>query len=127
MKGQLYMCAGIVQSRRGRLIAMSLAMLLPICFVNRMSGQSWSEAIDSSGDNSHYSPLKEFTKENVKDLKMAWSYPTGDQSAYTFAPLVAGNRIYVLAHNNSLVALDATTGKAIWIHTKLNGISNRGI
>jgi quinoprotein glucose dehydrogenase len=109
------------------MIAITLAMLLTIFFTDRMSGQSWSEAINSSGDNSHYSPLKEFTKENVKDLKMVWSYPTGDQSAYTFAPLVAGNHIFVLAHNNSLVALEATTGKAIWIHSKLAGISNRGI
>ncbi|MEO6802778.1 MAG: PQQ-binding-like beta-propeller repeat protein [Granulicella sp.] len=89
--------------------------------------QAWSEAVDSSGDNSHYVPLKEITKANVKDLKQIWSYPTGDSTAYTFAPLVANNRIYVLAHNNSLVALDAKTGKEVWIHAKLGGIANRGI
>ena len=89
--------------------------------------QSWSEGIDSSGDNSHFAPLKQITKANVKDLKVIWSYPTHDDLAYTFAPLVARDRVYVLAHNNSLVALDAATGKEIWIHTKLTGISNRGI
>ena len=35
--------------------------------------------------------------------------------------------IYVLARNNSLVALDATTGKEIWIHAELQGIAPRGI
>ncbi len=32
-----------------------------------------------------------------------------------------------LARNNSLVAVDATTGKEIWIHSNLNGIIARGI
>lgn len=89
--------------------------------------KTWSEAVNSSSDNSHYTPLKQITKENVKDLKVAWSYPTGDTIAYTFAPLVVGNRAYVLAKSNSLVALDATTGKEVWIHSKMTGISNRGI
>ena len=35
--------------------------------------------------------------------------------------------MYVLARNNSLVALDATTGKEIWIHEDLQGIAPRGI
>ena len=91
------------------------------------TGHSWSEGIDSSGDNSHYAPLTQITKANVKDMKVVWSYPTKDDIAYTFAPLVAGNQVYVLAHNYSLVALDAATGKELWIHTRLNGISNRGI
>ena len=35
--------------------------------------------------------------------------------------------MYVLARNNSLVALDATTGKEIWVHENLQGIAPRGI
>ena len=35
--------------------------------------------------------------------------------------------MYVLARNSSLVALDATTGKEIWIHENLPGMTNRGI
>ena len=35
--------------------------------------------------------------------------------------------MYVLARNNSLVAIDATTGKEIWIHNNLYGIIARGI
>jgi quinoprotein glucose dehydrogenase len=35
--------------------------------------------------------------------------------------------IYVLGRNNALVALDATSGKEIWIHERLNGITSRGI
>jgi len=35
--------------------------------------------------------------------------------------------MYVLARNNSLVTVDATTGKELWIHSGLNGIIARGI
>lgn len=35
--------------------------------------------------------------------------------------------MYVLAKNNSLIALNATTGEEIWIHANLRGIARRGI
>ena len=35
--------------------------------------------------------------------------------------------MYVLAKNNSLVALNATTGEEIWIHANLRGIARRGV
>ncbi len=35
--------------------------------------------------------------------------------------------MYVLARSNALVALDATTGKEIWVHDNLQGIVERGI
>ena len=35
--------------------------------------------------------------------------------------------MYVLAKNSSLVALDAATGKEIWIHENLPGLTTRGI
>ena len=44
-------------------------------------------------------------------LQVAWSYPTGDGNKYLFNPIVVDRTMYVLAHNNSIVALDATTGQ----------------
>jgi quinoprotein glucose dehydrogenase len=35
--------------------------------------------------------------------------------------------MYVLARNTALVAIDATTGKEIWVHENLQGIAPRGI
>jgi quinoprotein glucose dehydrogenase len=122
------MSAGTTKTNRS-LVAAHTILILSAALVGPLYAQDpvWSEAINSSGDNSHYVPLKEITKANVKDLKQAWAYPTGDSTAYTFAPLVAGNRIFILAHSNSLVALDATTGKEVWIHAKLTGIAARGL
>jgi quinoprotein glucose dehydrogenase len=78
-------------------------------------------------DSSHYVELNQIDKSNVSRLDVAWVYPTGDNHAYLFNPIVVDNVMYVLARNSSLVALDATTGKEIWIHENLPGLSTRGV
>ena len=80
-----------------------------------------------SPDNSRYLTLDQITKSNVDRLAVAWTYPTKDTIAYVFNPIIVDRVMYVLARNNSLVALDATTGKEIWIHEGLQGIAPRGI
>jgi len=94
------------------------------------SGQTGHRTwMDNGGgpDNSHYSSLTQITKANVNDLAVAWSYPSYDNVAYVWNPLIVDNVMYLLARNNSLVALDAATGKEIWIHADLQGIAPRGI
>jgi quinoprotein glucose dehydrogenase len=88
--------------------------------------KTWS---DNGGgpDNSHFSALGQITKANVGQLDIAWSYPSNDTISYVWNPLIVENVMYVLARNNSLVALDAATGKEIWIHQDLQGIAPRGI
>lgn len=78
-------------------------------------------------DHSKFVDMKGITKSNVKDLEIAFTYSTNDNLSYSFNPIIVDNIMYVLARNNSLVALDATTGKEIWIHSNLNGIIARGI
>src|SRR5438874_1591537 len=68
-------------------------------------------------DSSHYSALKQINTGNVNKLEVAWSYPTGDDTSYTFSPLVAGNVAYFAAKQGSLVAVDAATGKELWVYT----------
>jgi quinoprotein glucose dehydrogenase len=78
-------------------------------------------------DSSHFVALDQITRSNVNHLQVAWVYPTGDNHAYLFNPIVVDNVMYVLAKNSSLVALNATTGKEIWIHENLPGLTSRGI
>ncbi len=80
-----------------------------------------------SPDNARYLALDQITKSNVHQLGVAWTYPTHDNVSYVFNPVVVDNVMYVLARNNSLVAIDASTGKEIWIHEDLAGIAPRGI
>jgi quinoprotein glucose dehydrogenase len=90
---------------------------------------TWSD-YGGATDSSQYSALKQIDRSNVNKLEVAWIFPTGDTNKYFFNPLVAGGLMYVLAKNNSIVALDAATGKQVWVHetdpnTKL--ITHRGI
>jgi quinoprotein glucose dehydrogenase len=78
-------------------------------------------------DSSHFVALDQINKSNVSQLQVAWSYPVGDETSYVFNPIIVDNVMYVLARKSSLVALDAATGKEIWIHENLPGLSTRGI
>lgn len=80
------------------------------------SGASWKEYLGGP-DSSHFSPAKQITPANVNKLDVAWSYATGDNATYFFSPLVVDNIAYVAAKQGALVALDATTGKELWVHT----------
>jgi quinoprotein glucose dehydrogenase len=90
------------------------------------SHKTWSD-YGSGADNSKYVALAQITKANVNQLTVAWRYPTRDSSSYLFNPIVVDNVMYVLARGNALVALNAETGKEIWVHENLGGIQTRGI
>lgn len=95
---------------------------------NTVSDQhkSW-ENYGGSFDQSKYVEVNDITKSNVAQLKKAWFYSTKDNKTYNFNPIVVDTVMYVLARNNSLVALNATNGNEIWIHSNLQGIARRGI
>jgi quinoprotein glucose dehydrogenase len=93
------------------------------------TGQDYKTWKDYGGgaDSSHYVDLRQINKSNVNQLEVAWIYPTGDSRSYVFNPIVVDGVMYVLARNSSLVALDAATGREIWIHENLPGLAARGI
>ena len=96
---------------------------------SRKTHTTWSDYSGSS-DSAQYSALEQINRSNVAKLEVAWTYPTGDSNKYFFNPLVVDNVVYVLAKNNSIVALDAVTGKEIWTHPsgpEIRIITNRGM
>lgn len=78
-------------------------------------------------DHSKFVKFDQITKSNVNDLEVAFTVPTYDNASYRFNPIIVDNVMYVLGRGNSLIAVDATTGKEIWIHKGLNGIINKGV
>ncbi|HUA84804.1 MAG TPA: PQQ-binding-like beta-propeller repeat protein [Bryobacteraceae bacterium] len=76
---------------------------------------NWAEFLGGP-EAAHYSPLTQVNTANADKLRIAWSYETGDDTSYTFCPLVVDNIAYVAAKDGALVALDATAGKEIWVH-----------
>jgi quinoprotein glucose dehydrogenase len=72
-----------------------------------------------------YSPLTQITPANVTSLKVAWNYHMKPADATRVAtsettPLVVGNIMYLGSPYGRIVALDATTGKELWVY-KLPG------
>jgi len=88
---------------------------------------NWSDYLGGP-DSAQFSALKQINKSNVNQLQVAWTYPTGDKNSYSFNPLIVDGAMYVLAKNNALVALDAATGRELWVHPNdTRAVTARGI
>src|SRR4051794_35587423 len=85
---------------------------------------SWSD-YGGTPDQSKFVTTPDLTRESISKLAVAWTYPSGDERAYQFNPVIVDNVMYVLAKNSSLVAIDVNTHQELWIHANLRGITNR--
>lgn len=65
-----------------------------------------------------FSPLQQITPANVATLQLAWQFRTGDLPKKRWGaettPLKIGERLYLCTARNRLIALEASTGKALW-------------
>jgi quinoprotein glucose dehydrogenase len=90
---------------------------------------TWRE-YGGSPDDAQYSGLKQINRSNVNQLKQVWFYPAGNNGfRYGSNPIVIDGVIYVIGENNSVAALDAATGRQIWLHPTAKGFdfSHRGL
>ncbi|WP_414471874.1 glucose/quinate/shikimate family membrane-bound PQQ-dependent dehydrogenase [Microvirga sp. M2] len=80
-------------------------------------------AYGRTGYGQRYSPLNQITPANVSNLKVAWTYRTGDlrgrpgdpeETTFQVTPLKIGNRLFLCTPHQDVIALDATTGQQIW-------------
>ncbi len=83
-------------------------------------GEDWPNYGNDRGAM-RYSPLTQITPANVTSLKVAWTYHMKPADAKRVAtsettPLVVGNTMYLGSPYGKIVALDATTGKELWVY-----------
>src|SRR5438045_527726 len=71
--------------------------------------------INRDAPATRFSPLSQINRTNVSSLAPAWSYPL--KGFNTAVPLVVDGVMYFPIANR-VVALDADTGKEIWVHTE---------
>jgi quinoprotein glucose dehydrogenase len=95
--------------------AASAALLRP---GRTASDADWPNVGNDPG-GTRFSTLKQINRANVRDLKPAWTYRTGDstgRSTIECTPLVVDGRMYVTTCNPrvKVVALDAGTGSELW-------------
>jgi quinoprotein glucose dehydrogenase len=83
--------------------------------------QDW-RAYGRTQAGQRYSPLTQITPGNVKDLKVAWTFQTGDlpgpndpvETTFEVTPIKVGDTLYLCSQHQRLFALDAATGKLRW-------------
>src|SRR5579863_430418 len=125
-----------------------LILLLLFCLLPWARGQErresdWPNYGNDPGGMRH-SSLTQINRQNVANLKMAWVYHTGDvsdgsdgrkRSAFETTPLLVDGTLFLTTPFNRVIALEPTTGKAIWSYDPKidqsldygDGLVNRGV
>lgn len=75
--------------------------------------QDWS-VYGGDPENTHYSPLNQINRDNVKDLRVAWEYDTGETGGLETSPLIVDGMLYGITPSQKIFALSAPTGKLLW-------------
>lgn len=109
------------------IVSISLFAFAAVKSVRKNESHTAWKQYGGGPDQSKYFEGSQITKENVGQLKVAWVYPTMDSAFNFFSPIVVDTIMYVMAKNSSLVAINAQTGKELWIHANLQGLTRRGI
>ncbi len=89
----------------------------------------WGEYLGGP-DRNHYSRLSQINPENVKNLKVAWSYATPDSGQMQVNPIIVEGILYGVTPSVQAFALNAATGKELWrFGDKLNNYAStsRGV
>src|SRR5436190_2273160 len=102
-----------------------IALLLLNLFVNTSThaqtsqagaGKDWS-AYGGGPESTRYSNLKQINRRNVRNLKVAWTFDSGDAypgSEMQCNPLVVNGVLYATTPKVNVIALNAATGKLLW-------------
>jgi quinoprotein glucose dehydrogenase len=75
--------------------------------------RDWSIYGGAAG-NTHYSPLAQINRDNVKQLAPAWSFNTQEEGGLQTSPIVVSGVLYGITPTQQIFALDAATGKLFW-------------
>jgi quinoprotein glucose dehydrogenase len=100
------------------------ASLLIIAITAAADTDRWWSDYAGGPATSRYFPSSQITTANVEKLQIAWTYPYGETG---FNPIVVRGRVYGRGRNGAIVALDARTGKEIWIRDNMQGMTARGM
>jgi quinoprotein glucose dehydrogenase len=111
---------------RWRRLAVIVALAAGSATVGSLAQSSadiWWTGYGNGPDNSRYFAARQIDRSNVTELQVAWTYPFGDSGS---SPIVVRGVVYGRGRNGSLVAVDARSGKELWVRENMNGMTSRG-
>ncbi|MBB6052798.1 ThuA domain-containing protein [Armatimonas rosea] len=97
--------------------------------VEKKTSMDWRESGNDAGRMRH-AKLTQVNKKTVKGLKPAWEFRTGDAAAGTTiecTPIVVEGVMYLTTVKLRIVALEAATGKPIWVYDPKSSGVHRGL
>ena len=100
------------------------ALLVSATALRSADQDKWWPDYAGGPASARYFEATQITRANVSRLAIAWTYPYGETNSN---PLVAGGVIYGRGRNGSLIAIDAKTGKEIWIREGMQAMTARGM
>jgi quinoprotein glucose dehydrogenase len=90
-------------------------LFVALLFTATVSAQTRDWAVyGGNSSNTHYSPLAQINRENVKNLQIAWTYDTGESGGLQTSPLMVGTLLYGITPSQKIFALDGANGKLLW-------------
>jgi quinoprotein glucose dehydrogenase len=81
-------------------------------------------AYDGELNGDHYSTLKQINRENVSNLKAAWTFDTKEVGGLETNPLIIDGVLYAITPSLKVIALDGASGELMW--TFDSGVRGRG-
>ncbi|MDQ0462686.1 quinoprotein glucose dehydrogenase [Caulobacter ginsengisoli] len=111
--------------KRAAIITITFAALaLASCakVIPKAPDAGW-DAYGGDAGGQRYSTAAQITPDNVKDLKVAWTYSTGevarrgeamDRAAFENTPILFAGRLLICSPFNAVSALDPDNGQELW-------------
>jgi quinoprotein glucose dehydrogenase len=109
---------------RLRRLVLLAAVLVALIIVAQAQQPEPSRGVTSKGrdwpsyggapENNHYSPLAQINRSNVAQLKVAWTFDTGEEGGLQTSPLILDGVLYGITPSQKVFALNAATGELLW-------------
>jgi len=99
-----------------RISPFSLWSLLFACLIGAAAtaqNRDWP-VYGGAPEGTHYSPLGQINRSNVKQLQVAWTYDTEETGGLQTSPLEVNGVFYGISPFQKILALDAATGALKW-------------
>jgi quinoprotein glucose dehydrogenase len=87
--------------------------LLIFSFSILTQNDDWDSYLGGS-DRNHFTKLNQITKENVGQLKVAWTYAMPDSGQMQSNPIISNGILFGISASLQVFALNAATGQQLW-------------
>jgi quinoprotein glucose dehydrogenase len=142
LHNRLFSCARRTVSALIIAVCLLLNLTAVVASAQTPRDDEWP-AYGRDGGGARYSPLDQLNRDNVKTLRIAWTYHTGaaeiktrvaSKAAFEATPIFVDGTLYLATPFNRVIALDPETGKERWafdpkvdVNGSYSEVASRGV